>query len=106
MIKVAALSYGWSLYTDPANAEPWLKHRDGRLRMPHEVARLPEVKESHAVYSEISRVLDVMDREWRLPGEDSRFIAADSAAMVMESMFRKTERWIPTLRTHGMERAA
>lgn len=106
MIKVARLPYGWTLYSDPMNGEPWLKHRDGRVRMPHEVARLPEVKESHAIYSEISRHLDVMDLTWRLPGADPRFIAADCAAMVMESMFKKCERWDSTLKAHGAQRAA
>lgn len=101
MIKVCDLACGWTLYSDPATADPWLKHRDGRVRMPHEVARLPESWEAHQVYSALSRKLDEMDWEWRLCGNDARFIATDSAAMVMESMLKKLDRWDARLKVHG-----
>lgn len=94
MVKVTDLSSGWSLWGDPATGLPWLKHRNGRWRKPAELAYAPEVRE---LFRGIKHSLDMMDMEWKTPGQELRWKAADLAKFGLEYTLKAVGRWSPDL---------
>lgn len=90
MMKVHDLSFGWSLFGDPATGLPWLKNKDGRWRKPAEMAYAPEFR---VLYREVKHVLDIMDVSWKSPGNELRWKAADIAKYSMEFTLKAVGRW-------------
>jgi len=90
MVKVADLPKGWTLWADPDNANPWFRNRDGLHRTHYEVASTPEGPQ---VFREVKRVLDEMDLEWKKPGAELRFKAADRAKLSLQVALGIVGKW-------------
>lgn len=95
MLKVTDLPYGWSLMADAASAEPWLVNKDGRERTPFEAAMLPEAR---SLYVHMQRHLNVMDMDWKGPGQELRFRAADAGVFAMMMALKRAGFWNDELR--------
>ncbi len=99
MTKVCALMHGWTLHADEER-NPWLLHRDGRRRAPAEMIYQPEARE---IFRAIKRQLDIMDDNWRFPGNDARFRACDKAKLALHYALHRAGRWSDELLETGIE---
>lgn len=107
MIKVCDLPLGWSLYAAEGPMElggyvPVMK-RAGTGDRTYTPLQLASGEGSRAVYYALARKLAIMDRTWKLPGEDPRFKAADAAVAVLGEALRKLDKWSDDLNDTGIE---
>jgi hypothetical protein len=99
MIKVADLACGWSLHADPDNANPYYLTPKGLRRMPAELAYHPDAR---ILMRQTKQLLDVMDIEWKQPGNDVRFRATDRAKLALQVALIMSGRYDESLLEHDV----
>jgi hypothetical protein len=94
VILVTDLGYGFKLYAEPDTADPVFLDNLGRRFDPVRMARHPL---ADSVFRSVKRTLDIMDKEWRLPGRDARFAATDKAKIALQLALQIEGKWRPEL---------
>lgn len=101
MTKVADVCDGWSLWatTETQRASgvaPILVSPRGSKYHPEELATGSH-PDCRKVFRGVKRLLDVMDVEWKRPGREIRWKAADLAKIGMQMAMIRVGRWDESL---------
>jgi hypothetical protein len=93
MVKVIDLPAGCELWGDPVNGHPMIRTpRDG-WKVPAWVSfHFPSI-DARNIFRAVKRYLDQKDMEWRSPGLEIRWKAADLAKISMELALKQCGRW-------------
>jgi hypothetical protein len=101
---VISITRDWRLVVDPATAQPYYQHRDGRVRTSFDLARAPEAP---VVYRAVKREFDVATAlstrqlrtgRWERPGRELRFRAMQKAVFGLEFALKLVNRWDESLK--------
>lgn len=105
MKKAWVLVRGWDLWANTLchgiEVIPVFR-KNGRELTPLQMAQQPEAQ---LVFQDLKQKLDVVDREWKLPGEELRFRVLDLAKIALQIAMNMDgiEKWDQRLLETGVE---
>jgi len=99
LIMIHKLERGWWLARIGGTSDPVFVHDDCRERHAFEVAALPEAP---LVLTAVKRWLDIAEREWRTPGSEANYRAADKAKFALQLSIIRLDKWQPTTLETGV----